>query len=109
MSAAPNAAPIGCPKAAHPKAAKFITAATAAVATIPYAAYQRPSAADKERALAMYQEGSSLSTIARMFGVSVPAVSQWVKKGARRTVSDTPAGRKAHCRRGRRPDGGGAG
>ena len=29
----------------------------------------------------MYQEGSSLSAIARIFGVSVPAVSQWVKKG----------------------------
>ena len=43
--------------------------------TIPDAAYQRPSAADQERALAMYQEG-----ISRIFGVSVPAVSQWVKK-----------------------------
>ena len=41
--------------------------------TIPDAAYQRPSAADQERALAMYQEGSPLSTIARVFGVSVPA------------------------------------
>ena len=49
--------------------------------TIPDAAYQRPGAADKERALAMYQEGSSLSAIARIFGVSVQAVSQWVKKG----------------------------
>ena len=29
----------------------------------------------------MYQEGSSLSAVARIFGVSVPAVSQWVKKG----------------------------
>ena len=50
------------------------------------AAYQRPGAADKERALAMYQEGSSLSAIARIFGDSVSAVSQWVKRGARRTV-----------------------
>ena len=58
--------------------------------TILDAAYQRPSAADQERALAMYQEGSSLSAIARIFGGSVPAVIQWVKKGARRTVSDTP-------------------
>ena len=49
--------------------------------TIPDAAYQRPSAADKKRALAMYQEGSSLSAIARIFGVSVQAVSKWVKKG----------------------------
>ena len=44
--------------------------------TIPDAAYQRPATADKERALAMYQEGSSLSAIARIFGVSVPAVSK---------------------------------
>ena len=49
--------------------------------TIPDAAYQRPGAADKERALAMSQEGSSLSAIARIFGGSVQAVSQWVKKG----------------------------
>ena len=48
--------------------------------TIPDAAYQRPSTADQE-ALAMYQEGSSLSTIARIFGVSVQAVSKWVKGG----------------------------
>ena len=45
------------------------------------AAYQRPSAADQERALAMYQEGSSMSAIARIFGVSVQAVSQRVKGG----------------------------
>ena len=50
---------------------------------IPDAAYQKPGAADNERALAMYQEGSSLSAVARIFGVgvSVQAVSQWVKKG----------------------------
>ena len=39
----------------------------------------------------IYQEGSSLSAIARIFGVSVPAVSKWVKKGARRVVPDAPA------------------
>ena len=44
--------------------------------TIPDAAYQPPSAADKERALAMYQEDSSRNAIARIFGVSVPAVSK---------------------------------
>ena len=49
--------------------------------SIPDAAYQRPGAADKERALAIYQEGSSLSAIARIFGVGVPAVSQWVIEG----------------------------
>ena len=60
--------------------------------TIPDAAYQRPSAADKERALAMYREGSSLTAIARIFGVSVQAVSKWVKKDASRTAPDAPAG-----------------
>ena len=50
---------------------------------IPAAANQRPGAADQERTLAMYQEGSSLSAIARIFGVSVPAVSQWVKREGR--------------------------
>ena len=75
--------------------------------TIPDAAYQRPGAADKERALAMYQEGSSLSAIARIFGGSVQAVSQWVKRRARRTLSDAPAGRKADCWRSRQPTGGG--
>ena len=44
--------------------------------TIPDAAYQRPDAANKERALAMYQEGSSQSAIARILGVSLPAVSK---------------------------------
>ena len=39
----------------------------------------------------MYQEGSSLSAIARIFGVSVQAVSQWVKR-ARCTAPYTPAG-----------------
>ena len=45
--------------------------------TIPDAACQRPGAADQERALAMYQEGSSLGAVARIFGVSVQAVGQW--------------------------------
>ena len=71
--------------------------------TIPDAAYQRSSAADQERALAMYQEGSSLSAIARIFGVSVQVVSQWVKKGGRRMVPDASAGHKAHCWRGGQP------
>ena len=75
MSVAPNAAPTGNPRTAPPKAARSIIAATAD------AAYQSPGPADQERALAMYQEGSSLSAVARIFGVSVPAVSQWVKTG----------------------------
>ena len=57
------------------------TAATAGRRTIPNAAYQRPSAADQKRASAMYQEGNSLSAVARIFGGGVPAVSQWVKGG----------------------------
>ena len=80
---------------------------SAQVDNTPDAAYQRPSAADRERALAMYQEGSSPSAIARIFEVSVQAVSQWVKKGARRAVPDAPAGRKAHWGRSGRPAGGG--
>ena len=44
--------------------------------TISAAAHQRPGASDQKSALAMYQEGSSLIAIARIFGVSVPAVSQ---------------------------------
>ena len=39
--------------------------------TIPDAAYQIPSGGGGERALAMYREGSSLSAIARIFGVGV--------------------------------------
>ena len=68
--------------------------------TIPDAACQCPSAADKERALAMYEEGSSLSAIARSFGVSVPAAGG-VKRGARRPVPDALAPRKTHHRSGR--------
>ena len=54
----------------------------------PDASYHRPSAADKERALAMYQEGSSMRAVARVFGVSAQSVSQWVKKEARGTLPD---------------------
>ena len=55
---------------AFPQAAKFITAATAAGRCIPDAAYARPSAANKELALAWYGEGISLSALARRFGVT---------------------------------------
>ena len=48
----------------------------------------------------MYQEGSSLRAIVRIFVVSVQAVSKWVK-GARRLVSDAPAGSEARFRHGR--------
>ena len=64
----------------------------------PDAAYTRPSASDQERGLALYQEGVSLSAIARRFGVTPAAVSRWVKKGARRTVPVAPPGPAAHRR-----------
>ena len=48
---------------------------------VPGGAYRRPGAAVKERAIAMYTDGSSLSAIGRVLGYSTQAVSQWVKKG----------------------------
>ena len=75
---------------------------------IPDAAYQRPSAADKERALAMYQDGSSLTSIARTFGVSIPAVSAWVKKGAPAPGADTSPRPPAQRRNRRQPPAPGA-
>ena len=44
--------------------------------TIPDASCQRSATANKELALAMYQEGSSQSAIACILGVSLPAVSK---------------------------------
>ena len=56
----PNAAPIGCPKPALSKAAKSVyRCGDCQRCCTPDAAYHRPSAADRERALAMYQEGGS--------------------------------------------------
>ena len=48
---------------------------------IPGGAWPHPSRAVKERALQLYVEGSSLSAVSRVTGVSVPAVRNWVKKG----------------------------
>ena len=48
----------------------------------PDAAYHRPSSADRERALAMYRQGSSLRAVGQAFGVSATAVSQWAKREA---------------------------
>ena len=48
---------------------------------LPEGAYRRPGGAVKERAMAMYAEGSSLSAIGRVLGYSAQAVSQWIKKG----------------------------
>ena len=51
---------------------------------VPEGAYRRPSAAVKERGIALYLDGSSLSAVGRALGYSVPAVQGWVKKrGAR--------------------------
>ena len=60
------------PKDGAPKGRQVYHCGDCGRRAIPDAAYQHPSAADKECALAMYQEGSSLSAIARIFGVSVP-------------------------------------
>ena len=47
----------------------------------PGGAYHRPGPKVKERAVQMYVEGSSLRAVSRVVGVSVQAVSNWVKKG----------------------------
>ncbi len=57
---------------------------------VPGAAYRRPGAEVKERALQMYAKGSSLRAIGRVLGYSAPAVLGWVKKGA--AVSEPTAG-----------------
>ena len=59
-----------------------LRAAIAAGRYIPEAAYHRPGAADKERAMAMHREGSSLRAIGRVFGVSAQAVTLGLKKGS---------------------------
>ena len=49
--------------------------------SVPGGAFRRPGTVVKERGLALYLEGNSLSAISRLLGYSVPAVSGWVKKG----------------------------
>ena len=51
---------------------------------VPHGAYRRPSAGVKERGIAMYTEGSSLSAIGRVLGYSAAAVQGWVEKGGAR-------------------------
>ena len=80
MSAAPECGSNRMPKDGTSKGRQVYHCGDCGRRTIPDTAYQRPSAADKERGLAMYREGSSLSAIARI-GVSVPAVIKWVKWG----------------------------
>ena len=69
------------PKDGHSKGRRVYHCGDCGRRYIPEAAYHRPGAADKERAMAMYREGSSLRAIGRIFGVSAQAVSVWVKKG----------------------------
>ena len=69
------------PKDGHSKGRQVYHCGDCGRRYIPEAACHRPGAADKERAMAMYREGSSLSAIGRIFGVSAQAVSVWVKKG----------------------------
>ena len=49
--------------------------------------------------MAMYREGSSLSAIGRVFGVSTQAVSVWVKKGGRaaRSRMRRRSGQRSPC------------
>ena len=61
------------------------------------AAYTRPSAADREQALALLGEGVSQSAAARIVGVTPPAVSRWVKKGGCRTLPAALPGAAAHA------------
>ena len=85
------------PKDGHSKGRQVCHCGDCGRRYIPEAAYHRPGAADKERAMAMYREGSSLRAIGRIFGVSAQAVSVWCgsKRGARRTVPDAAAERTA--------------
>ena len=69
------------PKDGHSKGRQVYHCGDCRRRYIPEAAYHRHGAADKERAMAMYREGNSLSAIGRIFGVSAQAVSVWVKKG----------------------------
>ena len=52
-----------------------LRAAIAAAATFPKRLIIAPAPRNKERAMAMYREGSSLRAIGRVFGVSAQAVS----------------------------------
>ena len=79
--AAPNAAPTGCPKTDIPKAARSITAAIAVAATFPKPLVIAPAPPTRSALWAMYREGSSLSAIGRIFGVSAQAVTLRLKKG----------------------------
>ena len=69
------------PKDEHSKGRQVYHCGDCGRCYIPEAAYHRPGAADNERAMAMYREGSSLCAIGRVFGVSAQAVTLRLKKG----------------------------
>ena len=86
------------PKDGHSKGRQVYHCGDCSRHYIPEAAYHRPSAANKEHAMAMYLEGSSLRAIGRVFGVSAQAASVWCgskRGGARRAVPDGAAERTA--------------
>ena len=68
------------PKDGHSKGRQVYHCGDCGRRYIPEAAYHRPGAADKERAMAMYWEGSSLRAIGRIFGASAQAVTLRLKK-----------------------------
>ena len=68
------------PKDGHSKGRQVYHCGDCGRHYIPEAAYHRPSAANKEHAMAMYREGSSLRAIGRVFGVSAQAVTLRVRK-----------------------------
>ena len=71
----------------------------------PGGAYCRPGPGVKERALAMYAEGSSLRAIGRALGYSAPAVLGWVKREGGIALSRLRAlgGERTAGRAGRQP------
>ena len=51
--------------------------------------------ADREQAVAMHGEGVSQSAVARLVGVTPPAVGRWVKRGRCRALPAAPPGAAA--------------
>ena len=96
------------PKDGHSKGRQVYHCGDCGRRYIPEAAYHRPSAANKECAVAMYRESSSLRATGRVFGVSAQAVTLWLKKrcaprcpgwggGADSATPVLPAFRRRRC------------
>ena len=90
-SAARSAAPTGRPGTALSKAAWSIAATTANAITPKGGAGTRPSAADREQAVAMHWEGVSQSAVARIVCVTLPAVCRGQQGGCRTLSAAAPA------------------